>query len=205
MTRIYGDTQLETRRGSFWLLRGGVAAQFTFFYAFSARPPFNIVCVTPAFDFGLSDDMEYPMHMELHGNHLYVSLGIDNCWSALVRVPLAGVLQFCNSLGSKVSPSSHFVQAHHHGKPYLKSKGFDVVWTGDRIDGKRQPVSLRSCPGNSCADMLLPCKGAFCLSRRARQLEKLPASKWPVLRKSGWRACVAARNRSRACESLKGP
>ena len=68
-----------------------------FFYAFSTRPPFGIECVTPVIDLGLSAELEYPMHVERHGDSLYLSVGVDNCWSALVKLRLSDVMQGCRA------------------------------------------------------------------------------------------------------------
>ena len=51
--------------------------------------------------FGLSQTvppLEYATHLERHGEDLFVSVGVDNCWSYLVRLPLAGVMARCRPL-----------------------------------------------------------------------------------------------------------
>ena len=51
--------------------------------------------------FGLSrttPPLEYATHMELHERSLYVSVGVDNCWSALVRLPADEIMARCRPL-----------------------------------------------------------------------------------------------------------
>ena len=77
------------------------AQRLTFFYAFEATPPFAPRCATPPMGFGLSRDvppLEYATHLELHDRQLYVSVGVGNCWTALVQIPLAAVMARCRAL-----------------------------------------------------------------------------------------------------------
>ena len=77
------------------------AQRLTFFYAFDASPPFRARCATPPMGFGLSrttPPLEYATHMELHERSLYVSVGVDNCWSALVRLPADEIMARCRPL-----------------------------------------------------------------------------------------------------------
>ena len=62
------------------------AYRMTFFFGVSRTPPFGLECVTPMIAFGMSDSLEYATHVELHDDHLYVSVGVDNCWTALVKL-----------------------------------------------------------------------------------------------------------------------
>ena len=77
------------------------ALRLTFFYAFEAVAPFRVRCATAPMSFGLSHTvppLEYATHLELHDDHLYVSVGSDNCYSALVRLPVAAVMKRCRAL-----------------------------------------------------------------------------------------------------------
>ena len=77
------------------------ALRLTFFYAFEARPPFRVRCATAPMGFGLSrtsPPLEYATHLELHDAHLHVSVGSDNCYSYLVKLPVAEVMQKCRAL-----------------------------------------------------------------------------------------------------------
>ena len=78
----------HTRRGGF-----NQAMRQTFFYACEARPPFSIRAVTPLVNFGWSPVLEYLTHIELHGDQLHVSLGVADCSSVLLRLPLSAVLR----------------------------------------------------------------------------------------------------------------
>ena len=78
----------HTRRGGF-----NQAMRQTFFYVCDAHPPFAIRAVTPLVNFGWSPLLEYLTHIELHGDMLYVSLGIADCSSVLLRLPLSAVLR----------------------------------------------------------------------------------------------------------------
>lgn len=77
--------------------RGGWknAYRMTFFYTFESTPPFRVLCVTPVVNFGLSATLEYCTGLLLSVSYLYVSLGYDNCHSALVRYPVSAVLAQC--------------------------------------------------------------------------------------------------------------
>ena len=63
-----------------------VAYRVTFFYIFSAEPPYQILCATPNLLFNLTQrgrshgmELEYATHLELHNtDDLYVSVGVDN-------------------------------------------------------------------------------------------------------------------------------
>jgi len=78
----------HTRRGGF-----NQAMRQTFFYVCDAQPPFTIRAVTALVNFGWSPLLEYLTHIELHGDMLYVSLGIADCSSVLLRLPLSAVLR----------------------------------------------------------------------------------------------------------------
>ena len=81
------------------------AYRLTFFYVFSAKPPFAIKCVTPVMSFGLSERaraskeyaLEYNTHIELHGRHVYLSIGVDNCFTRLLKLPLGRILRHCSA------------------------------------------------------------------------------------------------------------
>lgn len=79
----------HTRKGGF-----NRAMRLTFFYTCSARPPFQILEVTPLLNFGWSWGLEYLTHMELLNATLYVSLGIADCSSVLLSLPLGSVLEW---------------------------------------------------------------------------------------------------------------
>ena len=78
----------------------------TFFYVFRDTPPFQIECSTPIFPFQLSTrspQLEYCTHIELHNRHVFVSLGVDDCYSVLVKVPLNEIMGRC----AKLPPMKH--------------------------------------------------------------------------------------------------
>ena len=102
----------HTRRGG--VGPGTAPMRMTFFYTCDPVPPFTIRQVTPVVQFGLSDSLEYLTHIELvtednRGGEsggaarardnglipqpqLYISLGVDDCASVLLRVPLARII-----------------------------------------------------------------------------------------------------------------
>ena len=77
--------------------RGGWqdAYRMTFFYMFDARPPFKIRCATRPLSFGYSASLEYCTSLQLIRKHLFVGIGYDNCFSALVEVPTEDIISRC--------------------------------------------------------------------------------------------------------------
>jgi len=77
--------------------RGGRedAYRMTFFYMFDARPPFKVRCATPPMSFGYSATLEYCTSLQLIRKHLFVGLGYENCFSALVEVSAADIIARC--------------------------------------------------------------------------------------------------------------
>ena len=146
-----------------------------FFYAFETAPPYKIRCATPAIYAGLSEYMEYPMHIERHGKSLYLSLGVDNCWSALVKLSLADVMAGCR-LPMKMR-STHILRVGKGGRLVKYRHAFGPIWKGDHAAGSRRPIS-------GPTSKLLPCLGTFCPTRRSIALER-PNATWPALRRSG--------------------
>ena len=69
--------------------------RMSYFYVFRDSPPFDILCLTPDMSFGHSTHLEYMTNIELFDRDLYISLGVDDCHSVLVKVPLAKVLERC--------------------------------------------------------------------------------------------------------------
>ena len=161
-----------------------------FFYAFSTRPPFGIECVTPVIDLGLSAELEYPMHVERHGDSLYLSVGVDNCWSALVKLRLSDVMQGCRA-GDLHRKEAHvrensILRVVEGGRLVRVRHDFEPIWRGDRADGQR--LVSRLVPGEGQRTVRLPCKGAFCPSKLSQKLADLghhSNSKWPVRHQSG--------------------
>ena len=153
-----------------------------FFYAFSTEAPFAVQCVTPIFDLGVSKELEYPMHMERHGAFLYVSVGVDNCWSAMVRLPLASVMAACEKLSQPGRRKKHLVRVQRNGTLEYLPGSFPPIWTGDRKDGKRRLPNKRGKRGEY---VYLDCAGAFCPSKQSRKRMQSPPSEWPLERKSG--------------------
>mmetsp|Transcript_93782 Transcript_93782/g.165351 ORF Transcript_93782/g.165351 Transcript_93782/m.165351 type:complete len:456 (-) Transcript_93782:86-1453(-) len=80
-----------------------------FFYVFDAEPPFPISAVSPPFTFGMSDHhLEYVTGISLDRQDMIISLGINDCNSSLIRIPIKSVLQ-------RLSPASGsiFERAFH--------------------------------------------------------------------------------------------
>ena len=67
----------------------------TYFYVFRDEPPFDILCHTPEISFGHSDHLEYLTNIQLIDDDLYLSLGVVDCYSVLVKVPLQKILFMC--------------------------------------------------------------------------------------------------------------
>ena len=88
----------HTRRG--YVNTPGGPMRMSFFYSCDPTPPFAIRTVTPLVNFGLSPSLEYMNHMEqsADGRALVISLGVDDCASVLLRVPLASVLRLLRSV-----------------------------------------------------------------------------------------------------------
>ena len=75
--------------------RGWGGYRMSFFYVFRDSPPFDIICMTPEISFGHSERLEYMTNIELIDSDLYVSIGVDDCYSVLVKVPLDNILIQC--------------------------------------------------------------------------------------------------------------
>ena len=94
------------RRGSWSHHRPGV--RMTFFYTCDTLPPFDIQSVTPLVNFGYSASLEYTNHMELHSGEgsadeepqVFLSVGVEDCASVLLRVPLATILRLLRPVPS---------------------------------------------------------------------------------------------------------
>ena len=164
------------------LSMGGWVGAFRkpFFYAFSSLPPFKIRCATPAIFAGLSDTLEYPMHLERQGKSLYLSLGIDNCWSALIRLSVSSVMEGCWL--PKELRSTHILRVGRNGGLQKQHHSYEPIWKGDHALGLRKPITGVQ-PGKR--PKLLPCKGKFCPTKRYVALEHFANSSWPVLEHSG--------------------
>ena len=84
-----------------WLAAGHTAVggwggwRMTYFYVFRDEPPFDILCHTPEISFGHSDHLEYLTNIQLIDDVLYLSLGVVDCYSVLVKVPLRKILSLC--------------------------------------------------------------------------------------------------------------
>ena len=106
-----GDGRLlvagHIRRGG-W----GNATRMTFFYACEAAPPFTILSATPVISFGWSRSLEYCNGIERDGEMLRVSLGVADCGSVLIEVPLESILRQLVPLPAR----SH--RAHRNFPPY---------------------------------------------------------------------------------------
>ena len=83
--------------------RGGWdhATRMSFFYACGAAPPFAIEAVTPLVSFGWSRNLEYLTAMQRDGDKLRVSLGVADCGSVLLELPLQSIV----SLLRPISPT----------------------------------------------------------------------------------------------------
>ena len=107
----------------------GNATRMTFFYACDAQPPFTIRAVTPLIGFGWSRNLEYCNNIERDGSDLLVSLGVADCGSALLRVPLNTIVSLlqplAQKLDSKPTNSSVAVRARtaRHRTRYLCHDG----------------------------------------------------------------------------------
>jgi hypothetical protein len=71
------------------------AYRMTVFYVFAASPPFRVLCTTPPISFGFSVTLEYCTSLQQHGLSLYVGIGYNNCYSALVKVSARSILARC--------------------------------------------------------------------------------------------------------------
>ena len=67
-----------------------------------AQPPFTIRRVTPIINFGWSRNLEYCNNIERDGSDLLVSLGVADCGSALLRVPLNTIVSLLQPLAQKL-------------------------------------------------------------------------------------------------------
>lgn len=72
----------------------------TFFYMFSSSTG-SITCVTPIINFGLDPLLEYNTHMEYRPPFLYLSMGVNNCYSVLVKIRLSAVVNECVGVGEE--------------------------------------------------------------------------------------------------------
>ncbi|GMI19449.1 hypothetical protein TrCOL_g8291 [Triparma columacea] len=72
----------------------------TFFYIYDGTSG-SITCATPIFNFNLDGMLEYATHMELRNGFLFLSVGVNNCESALVKIRLGAVLEECVALDMK--------------------------------------------------------------------------------------------------------
>ncbi|GMI27980.1 hypothetical protein TrRE_jg8472, partial [Triparma retinervis] len=79
---------------------GAGTVRQTFFYVYSL-PSFTISCVTPVINFGLDGRLEYNTNMEEGGGYLYLSVGRDNCETALVRIRMTAILDECRPPGEE--------------------------------------------------------------------------------------------------------
>lgn len=90
----------HVRRGS----KPSNATRMTFFYACEGQPPFAIKSVTPVISFDWSRHLEYCNGIDRDGDMLRISLGVADCGSVLLEVPLASIVAQLQPLAS--SPSS---------------------------------------------------------------------------------------------------
>ena len=72
----------------------------TFFYECDAEAPFTIRRRTPVINFGWSRNVEYCNHIEREGDNLYVSLGVADCGSVLLRLPLESITKLLKPVAS---------------------------------------------------------------------------------------------------------
>ena len=78
--------------------------RMTFFYECDAEAPFTIRRRTPVINFGWSRNVEYCNHIEREGDNLYVSLGVADCGSVLLRLPLESITKLLKPVASFVKP-----------------------------------------------------------------------------------------------------
>ena len=69
---------------------GGI--RMTFFYTFRDQYPFDILAVSKPIHFGYSRRLEYMNQIFLDRGKIYMSLGIDDDYTVLIRTPLSNIL-----------------------------------------------------------------------------------------------------------------
>jgi len=144
------------------------AYRMTFFYIMSTEPPYNPVCATPVVNFGLSETLEYVLHMEQHGELLYVSTGVDNCWSALVALHVDQLARECLPLGRSLARRTSMLKLVNRTlvrRPWQPPEP-TVAKRSDRKDGRRSVLRKH---GLKTAEKDLPCLGVFCPRKGGRR------------------------------------
>lgn len=63
----------------------------TFFYVFDHSHPFNPIAFTPLIDFGFSATLEYCTQIFEHESFVFVSLGVNDTFSVLLKIPLGKI------------------------------------------------------------------------------------------------------------------
>eukprot|EP00277_Geminigera_cryophila_P007510 CAMPEP_0179433738 /NCGR_PEP_ID=MMETSP0799-20121207/18094_1 /TAXON_ID=46947 /ORGANISM="Geminigera cryophila, Strain CCMP2564" /LENGTH=191 /DNA_ID=CAMNT_0021211901 /DNA_START=756 /DNA_END=1331 /DNA_ORIENTATION=+ len=79
--------------------RGGRNYRMSYFYVFRDSPPFDVLCHTAEISFGYSKFVEYLVYMDIIDDYLYISMGVSDCYSVLIKLPLKNILARCKSTG----------------------------------------------------------------------------------------------------------
>ena len=107
------------------------ARRRSFFYAYQAQPPFAILALTPRITFE-NATIEYATGLYRDGDYLVIGMGIDDCFTRLVRLHLcahvlrklkwrgrvaSGLGSMCKAMGSSGQrPWRRALRARRGGK-----------------------------------------------------------------------------------------
>ena len=141
----------HVRRNARSTEHGARGMRMTFFYVCEPTPPYAITAVTPLINFGLSPTLEYLNHMEIATNSpneplaLYLSVGADDCGTALLRVSLSAVLRELRPLPLvwAMPEGWDFIaeRLRKEGKPLPKKKAYKPP--APRVLARRQKLRLK--------------------------------------------------------------
>ena len=64
----------------------------TFFFMFEKEYPYKLINMSPIINFSFSNKLEYCSQIFLYDNNIYLSLGVDDQYSVLLKIKLKTIL-----------------------------------------------------------------------------------------------------------------